>query len=312
MKKISICIPCYNEEENVVKAFERVKRITSRLKNYDFEYILVDNGSLDNTGTLIKRIAEKNKDVVGIFLSRNFGPEASGQAGLDIMSGDAYIGVAADLQDPPEMISKFVEKWEGGFNIILGTYTNTVDSIFMTSMRRLFYKLFKSISNIEVPINVTGFGLIDKKVILALKKLPEKYRFNRGLLAWVGFKTTFIPYARKKRLRGTSSYRFFDYLKFSERGIFGFSYLPLDLMIYSGFLLTGISFLFIIIYLFTVMFFGNPIRAQIPIMLAIVFFGGVELLAISIIGKYIQVIVEETKSRPIYIVEETVNLKNNQ
>ncbi len=141
-----------------------------------------------------------------------------------------------------------------------------------------------------------GFGLYDKKVIFALKSLPEKYRFERGLAAWVGFKRFYVEYDRKKRQFGKSSYNFFDYIKHAERGVFGFSYLPLDLMVYGGFLLTLFSFLFIIGYLFWVIAYGNPINASIPLLLAIFYFGGILLLALSIIGKYIQVIVEETKN----------------
>jgi len=151
--------------------------------------------------------------------------------------------------------------------------------------------------------------LYDKKVIEALKKLPEKYRFERGLLSWVGFKRQYITYERRSRLRGKSKYNIFSYLQHAERGIFGFSYLVLDLMVYGGFILVFFSFLFILIYLYTAIVVGNPIKASIPTMLAIVFFGGIQLLAISIIGKYIQVIVEETKNRPMYIVEETVNIR---
>jgi dolichol-phosphate mannosyltransferase len=181
----------------------------------------------------------------------------------------------------------------------------------MTLMRKSFYGLFRRISNIDVPVNVSGFGLYDKKIITAIKSLPEKFRFSRGLSIWVGFKKTFVSYQRCDRKNGKSSYGgFFDYLKHSERGIFGFSYLPLDLIVYFGFILTILSFLFIIGYLFTVFVFGNPINASIPIMLAVVFFGGLNLMALSIIGKYVQVIVEETKNRPVYIVDEKLNFKN--
>ncbi len=144
-----------------------------------------------------------------------------------------------------------------------------------------------------------------------MNSLPEKYRFSRGLTAWVGFRHAFISYARRKRRYGKSSYSFFKYLKYSERGIFGFSYLPLDLMTYLGFILTFFSFIFIIGYLLTVLFFENPIKASITLMSAVVFFGGINLLALSIIGKYIQVIVEETKNRPVYIIEEKLNFKDN-
>ncbi|MDD4938201.1 MAG: glycosyltransferase family 2 protein [Candidatus Shapirobacteria bacterium] len=303
-KLITISIPCFNEEKNVLEMYEETKKIIDKIKNYKFDFLFVDNGSTDKTRDRINNIIEKDKKVKSVFLSRNFGPEASTQAAIDNSDGCAVILLPCDLQDPPELIPKLMEKWKEGYDIVLGQYKGTQDSLFMTFMRRSFYKLFGKISNIDVPINVTGFGLISRNVIDALKKLPEKYRFGRGLIMWVGFKKTYISYSRLDRKNGKSSYSFFDYLKHSERGIFGFSYLPLDLIVYLGLIITLLSFLFIIGYLFTVFIFGNPINASIPILLAVVFFGGLNLMALSIIGKYIQVIVEETKNRPVYIVEK--------
>lgn len=309
-KKISICIPSYNEEDNILTTYNALTKTMQKNKNYDYELIFVDNCSLDKTRDIIKKVAQKDKKVKGIFLSRNFGPEASGQAGLDNVTGDAFIGIGCDLQDPPELISQFINKWEQGYDIILGVYKKLDGNILMKIIRSWFYNFFNKISNTTIPVNAVGYGLYDKKVINALKLLPEKYRFGRGLTAWVGFKKAFIPYRRIKRLKGKSSYNFFDYIKHSERGIFGFSYLPLDMMVYGGILIVFFSFLFIIGYLYAVIVIGNPINASIPTMLAIFFFGGIQLLAISIIGKYIQVIVEETKNRPMYIVEDTINIKN--
>jgi len=310
-KLISICIPCFNEEENVEWAYETVRKIIDKDKKNSYEFVFVDNGSEDKTRLMIEKVIKKDGRVKGVFLSRNFGPEASGQAAIDNSSGDAIILLPCDLQDPPELIPKFISKWNDGYDMVLGQYKGTQDSLFMTFMRKSFYKLFGKISNIDVPINVTGFGLMGRNVIDALKSLPEKYRFGRGLTMWVGFKRAFVSYQRKDRKNGKSSYRgFFDYLKHSERGIFGFSYLPLDLIVYFGFVITGLSFLFIIGYLFTVFVFGNPINASIPIMLAVVFFGGLNLTALSIIGKYVQVIVEETKNRPVYIVDKKINFKD--
>ena len=307
---ISICVPCYNEEENVVPMYERLKQITKKNKKYNFEFIFTDNKSTDNTRQLIKNLSIKDKKVKGIFFSRNFGSESSGQAALNFAKGDAFVALSCDFQDPPELIPKFIKKWEEGYDVVMGSYTRSKDNFLMDMIRKIFYMVFKKITEITVPINVTGFGLLDKKVVLALRSLPEKFRFARGLTAWVGFKQTLIPFKRNKRLRGKSSYNIFEYIKQAEKGLFGFSYLVLDLMVYGGFFLTLISFLFILVYLYWVIFVDIPFNASIPILLSIFFFGGITLLAISIIGKYIQVIVEETKNRPMYIVEETVNMKD--
>lgn len=307
MKKISICIPCYNEEENVVFAYESIKRTVTKIKKYNFEFLFVDNGSIDQTRKIITKIAKKDKRIKGIFLSRNFGPESSGFAGLSLATGDAFIGIGCDLQDPPEIIPQFINKWENGYNIVMGIYERHDEGFFMKIVRENFYKIFNKISSTHIPSNAVGFGLFDRKVIDGLKSFPEKYRFTKGLLAWLGYKKTYIKYTRKKRLWGKSSYNLFGYIKDAERGIFGFSYLILDLMVYGGFILVFFAFLFIIGYLYTVIVIGNPINASIPLMLAIVFFGGIQLLAISIIGKYIQVIVEETKNRPMYIIEDKIN-----
>lgn len=307
-KLISIVVPCFNEETNVLSTYKSLKIELKKNLKYNHELIFVDNGSKDRTKVLIKNLAKKDKKVIGVFLSRNFGPEASGQAGYDIARGDAIMGFGCDLQDPPEMISKCLKKWEQGYDMVLGIYTKADGNLIMKTIRILFYKIFKFISNTSLPQNATGFGLIDKRINITLKSLPEKYRFGRGLMAWIGFKKYFILYKRRKREKGKSTYNIFDYIKHAERGIFGFSYLILDLMVYGGFILVFFSFLFIVGYLYTVIVIGNPINASIPLMLGIVFFGGIQLLAISIIGKYIQVIVEETKNRPMYIVEETINI----
>lgn len=309
MKTISICVPCFNEEKNVIVAYTSLKSVTEKIKGYNFEFIFVDNGSQDRTRRLITSIAKKDKKIKGIFLSRNFGPESSGYAGLYYAKGDAFIGISCDLQDPPKLIIEFIKKWEEGYDIVLGIYKRHDENIVMKLIRENFYKFFNKISNTQIPANAVGFGLYDRKVIDGLKSLPEKYRFTKGLLAWLGYKKCYVNYVRSKRMRGKSSYTIFSYIKDAERGIFGFSYLVLDFMVYGGFSLVFFSFVFIIIYLYMVLVIDNPINASIPLMLTMVFFGGVQLLAISIVGKYIQVIVEETKNRPIYIVEDTINLK---
>lgn len=307
-KLITIGVPAYNEELNVETTYRELKKQADKNKKYRFEFIFVDNGSEDATRQVIKSLAKKDKDVKGIFLSRNFGPEASGQAALETSKGDAFIFFECDLQDPPELITTFIKKWEKGSDIVIGTRTKIDDTFFMILTRKTFYAIFKLIANISVPVNSGAFGLIDRRVLDSLRSMPEKYRFYRGLRAWVGFKTAYVPYKRRKRMRGKSSYSFLGYIKHAERSVFGFSYLPLDFIIYLGLLVVIFSFAFILFFMYQWIFNSQPINSQITTFFLIFFFGGIQLLAISIIGKYIQVIVEETKNRPTYIIESSVNL----
>lgn len=305
-KCISIVIPCYNEEENVTEAYAAIDKATRMTRRYHFEYVFVDNGSVDATRQQIVKLVKKDARVRGIILSRNFGPESSTQAGFDYAGGDAVIWYPCDLQEPAELIPTFIRKWEEGFNSVMGIYTKLQDTRLMAFLRTSFYRIMKIISDIDIPTNSIGYGLYSRKVVDAMKKLPETYRFNRGIRAWVGFSTAYVNYERRKRLHGKSSYSLMAYFRHAERSVFGFSYLPLDLLIYFGLMLVILSFAFIIGYILFSLLFGNPIKGAITILVAIVFFGGVNLLALSIIGKYIQVIVEETKARPTYIVDTII------
>lgn len=309
MKTISIGIVCFNEEPNIFPAYKELIKTTSKNKKYKYEFVFVDNGSLDNTRNEIKKIAKIDKRVVGVFLSRNFGPEASPQASLDYSTGDAFVMYEGDMQDPTEVILDFIKKWEEGFDMVVGIRTKIEDTPFMTFIRKLYYRIFKAMSNIEVPVDAGSFALLDRKVINAIKQMPEKYRFYRGLRAWVGFKTTYIRYSRRRRQRGQTSYNFLKYIQHSERSFFGFSYLPLDIIVSLGLSLVFLSFIWVIALLFSFLIFGQLVNVSTIILFSIILFGGVQLLALSIIGKYIQVIVEETKARPVYIVEEFLNKK---
>lgn len=295
---------CFNEELNVPIAYQELKKIAEKEKSYNFEFVFADNHSTDNTHEEIKKIANKDKRVIGVFLSRNFGPEASGQASLDYATGDAYVMYEGDMQDPPNVISEFIRQWEKGFDVVVGIRTTIEDTPFLTLIRKWYYKIFRRISNIEVPVNAGSFGLLDKKVMDAIRQMPEKYRFFRGLRAWVGFKTAQVLYRRRKRQRGKSSYNLLGYIHHAERSFFGFSYLPLDIIVYLGLLLVCLSFIWTTTFLISILFFGQNLKESTLILISIVLFGGIQLLALSIIGKYIQVIVEETKGRPVYIVEE--------
>lgn len=303
---ISVGVICFNEELNVEPAYRELLEVTNTNKDYNYEFIFVDNGSTDDTRSEIKKITKIDKRVSGVFLSRNFGNEASVQASLDYASGDAYICYEGDLQDPAKVILNFIKEWQKGFDVVVGIRTKIVDSFFMTKIRKLYYRIFRSISNIDVPVDAGAFALIDKKVMNAIKALPEKHRFNRGLRAWVGFKTSYVNYHRRQRLQGKSSYNLLGYIHHAEKSFYGFSYLPLDIIVYTGLLIVTLSFIVLIAYLSSFVLFGQTIRETTLILSSIVLFGGIQLLALSIIGKYIQVIVEETKARPVYIVEEVI------
>lgn len=305
-KLISIGVICFNEELNVAPAYKELTEVTDTNNSYNYEFIFVDNGSTDATRAEIRKITQKDKRVTGVFLSRNFGNEASIQASLDYALGDAYVCYEGDLQDPADVILDFIKEWEKGFYVVVGIRTKILDTFFMTKIRKLYYRIFRSISNIEVPVDAGSFALIDKKVMNAIRGLPEKHRFNRGLRAWVGFKTTYVNYNRRKRQRGKSSYNLLGYIHHAEKSFYGFSYLPLDIIVYIGLLIVILSFILVIVYLFSFFLFGQTITESTLILFSIVLFGGIQLLALSIIGKYIQVIVEETKARPVYIVEEIV------
>lgn len=308
MKTISIIIPTYNEEENIEYAYARLLGMMKKsLPGYDYEIVFVDNASKDKSRELIKKICRRDKKVTALFMSRNFTSEYSSQAAMKQAIGDAITVVDCDLQDPPEVIPEFVKEWEKGAQVVIGIRKKINDTFFMTIIRKSFYVIFKKLANIDMPLDAGSFCLLDRKVMEVINNLPERNRFFRGLRAWVGFKVAEVVYERKGRKFGNTKNTIFDYIRDSQRGLLGFSFVPLDLMSTFGLILTLLSFVFLIIYLIIVLFLGNPIRAQIPVLLAIVFFGGIQMLAISIVGKYIQIIFEEVKQRPTYIIDEVVN-----
>jgi len=303
-KIISVVIPCFNEQDNIPLIYQRIKEVIKGTK-YNFEIIFIDNGSSDKTYQVIKFFVKKDKIVKGLKLSRNFGPEASVWAGIVETKGDAVVTIECDLQSPPELIPALIKRWEEGFDSVVGVYGKIDDYLPMIWLRKLYYFVLGEISQIEIPANATGFGLMDRKVVEALKTIPEKNRFYRGLKAWLGFKTTKLKYKREQRKKGKSSYNLINYLKHAEKGVFGFSYLLLDAIFYGSLAYLVINILLLLIYVFYSLSISH-FSLTISIIFTISTLSSIQFVAIGIIGKYVQVISEESKSRPVYIVEEQI------
>lgn len=310
MKKVvTIGIPCFNEEANVERTYAITKKILAKASGYTFRFLFVDNGSIDATRAKILNVIKKDKTTKGIFLSRNFGFEASIAALMHHAMGDAIVVLPCDLQDPPELILQFLMKWEKGYNIVAGKYLNTQDDPFTAFLRRTFYFIFKKISDLDIPVNASEFALLDRKALDALRALPEKFRFFRGLRVWIGFKVAFIPYKRRKRQYGSSAYNLLSYFKYAERGIYGFSYLLLDIMMYATLALVCLSFISVLVYVGYHTFAGRAYTTLPTVLLALFVIGSLQLFGIGILGKYIQVLVEEAKNRPVYVVDQIVGAK---
>ena len=305
-KLISIVIPCYNEEENIARTLAEITRVISGISNYRFEVILVDNGSSDNSVAEMRQAVSRDPVVSAVLLERNFGPEASGLAGFTHAQGDAVILIMADLQDPPDLIPEFLKRWEEGYQLVLGQVTTNEEGRVMRTVRRWFYAILQRISYIDISSGVTGYGLFDKRVNDRIVAMPERNRFFRGLLAWTGARRCLIPYQRRRRQFGRSYYGFLSYLQHAERGFFSFTTLPLDIITYLGIFLVGLSVMGSLAYIVWVFAFGNPIKGSATLFLAIMFFGGAQIFAVSIVGKYIGIIFEEIKQRPHYLVREIV------
>ncbi|OGK14423.1 hypothetical protein A3H80_04840 [Candidatus Roizmanbacteria bacterium RIFCSPLOWO2_02_FULL_37_19] len=308
MKKIlSIIVPTYNEEENIEYAYSEIKKTLAAIPQYDYEIIFTDNNSRDRSREIINSIIKKDKKVTALFMSRTFSAEYSTQAAMHHVIGHVVTFIDCDLQDHPSLIPKFLREWEKGYDMVIGIRPKIKDTFIMSKLRKLFYIIFRKIASMDVPLYSGSFCLLDRRINDIIANLPERNRFFRGLRAWVGFNVKQIEYKRRERKFGTTKNSMFDYLGDMQRALLGFSFVPLDIITTLGLVLAIPSFVFIFSYLFLVLSLGNPLNASIPILLAIFFFGGIQLLAISVVGKYIQIIFEEVKQRPSYIIDKVIN-----
>jgi len=307
-KLISVVSSCYNEEGNVENLYLQVQEVFSKLSEYDYEHIFIDNASVDKTVEILKRLAAQDKHVKVIINMRNFGSIRSGYYGLLQGKGDAIISIVSDLQDPPFMIREFIKKWEEGYKIVIGIKVRSKENKLMTIIRKIFYHLIKTISETEQIKNATGFGLYDKQFFDILRKLEEPYPYFRGFITEFGFKRIEIPYTQPKREKGLSKSNFYNLYDMAMLGFVNHSKIPLRLASFIGFSVSLLGFLVTLGYFTYKLLYWDSFQVGIaPLIIGMFFIGGIQLFFLGIIGEYIGAIFTQIKNRPLVIEKERIN-----
>ena len=303
---ISIVAPVYNEEAVLVELHRRVSQVMEPLGE-PWELVLVNDGSRDLSAEVIAELHQKDPRVKGISFSRNFGFQVAVTAGLNHAQGEAVILTDADLQDPPEVYPKMIAKWREGYEVVYGVRASRVgETWFKLFTAKVFYRLIRRITKIDIPLDTGDFRLMDRRVVQAINNMPERNRFLRGMIPWVGFKQTGVEYERASRFAGESKFGSVrQMLPFALDAITSFSYLPLQLATYLGFLIAVISGLAILAVIL-IRLFGpeNPLIGQATTLVSVLFLGGVQLISLGIIGEYLGRIYDEVKGRPLYLVDK--------
>ena len=301
----------FNEADGIGEFMRRVIPLleaAAQPHNLDWEIIVVDDGSTDGTAAAIADWSLRDKRIRGIVFSRNFGKEAALTAGLGVAVGDAVIPIDADLQDPPEYIQKMVECWLGGAEMVVGVRSDRdADTRMKRLTSSLFYYWFNKLSPRPIPSNAGDFRLLDRVVVDALLRLPERSRFMKGLFSWVGFKTEYVYFTRNERRFGQSKWNYWRLLNFALDGITSFSTVPLRIWGGIGFCIAIFAFLYALWIIIRTTLFGDPVQGFPTLMVTILFLGGLQLLGIGIIGEYLGRLYHESKQRPLYIVHHEIN-----
>jgi len=304
-KLISLIVPAYNEEDCVDELFSRLDAVFATEPKYDFEVVIVENGSIDSTWVKLQAIAEKDSRFKILKLSRNFRMDGGLSAGLDYIKGDACVLMTADLQDPPELIPQFLRYWEQGYENIFGVITKREGTGPIRTMNsKLFYWLAGKLTDGRIPRNASDFRLVDRKVYEAVKGMTERNRFVRGLFAWAGFNSIGVPMERPPRFGGVSNAHTLKVLDLAFKGIFAHSYKPLRLITVFGFVLSGLSFVSIVPLFFLWLFVGVPFAGFGTLVGLFLLVFGIVSLMLGILSEYVGLIYEEVKARPNYVVSE--------
>lgn len=308
---ISVIIPVYNEEKNIQNLYKRMTDVMQRL-NVKYELLFINDGSKDASIGLIKVLAKEHSEVKFIDFSRNFGHQVAVTAGLDNTLGDAVVIIDADLQDPPELILEMWKKREEGFEVIYAKRKKRKgESWFKLWTAKIFYRILSRLTSISIPVDTGDFRMIDKKIVQVLREMPEKNKYLRGQISWVGFNQTFVEYNRDERQAGETGYTFRKMLHFALDGITGFSDAPLKIVTYFGFFVSFVAFLVGVYALFSKFIWENSVPGWTSLMVAILFLGGIQMIAIGIIGEYLSRMNHNIRNRPLYIVQDT-NIKEKK
>jgi glycosyltransferase involved in cell wall biosynthesis len=296
----------YNEEEGIESFFTEIEKVITKI-DIDYEIICVDDGSKDKTLELLKQKHIENPKIKVIALSRNFGKEAAMTAAIDYCSGDAVIPIDSDLQDPPEIIAEMIEQWRAGYDVVYAKrISRDGDTLIKRNTAGWFYKLFNRVSDVKIPENVGDYRLMDKKVVVAIRQLPEKDRFMKGLFCWPGFKNTTIEFVRQNRAMGTTKFNYWKLWNFALSGITSFSTIPIRMGVYLGLSVSALAFLYGIFIIIKTIFGGADVPGYASLMSIMLFVGGIQLFFMGLMGEYMGRIYKEVKNRPIYYVAEEI------
>ncbi len=300
----TVIAPIYNEVESIPKLWERLSEVMEKA-GAPWELILVDDGSTDGSTELIRDLAKKHTSVRPVIFARNFGHQVAVSAGMDYSRGDAVIIIDADLQDPPELILDMITKWKEGYEVVYAVRSEREgETWFKRVTASVFYRLIYRITDVKIPLDTGDFRLIDRAVVNIMVRMKERHRFLRGMAAWVGFKQVGLPYKRAARFAGVTKYPFRKMLKLALNAITGFSYFPLQVATYIGFISAGLSILAIPVVIIVRLTVANSFFGQASTLISVLFLGGVQLISLGILGEYIGRIYDEVKGRPLYIVRE--------
>ncbi|MBT8061994.1 MAG: glycosyltransferase family 2 protein [Xanthomonadales bacterium] len=305
-KCVSIVVPVYNEAEVLEETFERLRSVL-RETGQRFEIVFVDDGSKDGSRELLESIQAAHPQVVVVLLSRNFGKEYALTAGLDFACGEAVIMIDADLQDPPELIPQMLDKWQQGFDVVtMRRVKREGETVAKRSSAWLFYRLLNRISDVDIPPDTGDFRLLSARAVRAIRQMPERVRYMKGIFAWIGFEQTEITYERSSRAAGRTKWGYLRLFRLALDGITAFSTVPLRLASYLGFITAMLAFAYGVWTIIKTLVYGDPVAGFPTLMTSMLFLGGVQLMAIGLLGEYLGRLFTESKNRPHYLVSEVL------